>query len=61
MLPVYCYIHYVVLMNGWACVLTCHMYIPVNYMGLMICEDLIEGDRFALKADFSEKNIILQK
>ena len=41
------------------CVLACHMYIPVIYMGLMNCEDPIEGI-VARRADFPERNIILQ-
>ena len=59
MLPVYCYIHYVVLMNGWACVLTCHMYIPDNYMGLMIDEDLMK-EIVCPKSRFARKNVIIK-
>ena len=59
MVFIYQYIHYVVLMNGLACVLSCLMYIPVIYMGLMNCEDPIEGI-VALRAVF-KKEILFYK
>ena len=46
-------------MNGMTCIIPCHMYIPIIYMGLMNCEDLMKGI-VALRAGFQERNIILQ-
>ena len=59
MVIVYCYIHYVVLMNGWMCSDMPYGY-PKYYMGLMIWWRSYEGDRCP-KRWFSRKKCYFTK